>query len=258
MTRPDYIEILARMRANFIDTYMTTNAWFLTEKTAKRLADAGLGTLYVSLDAPTAEVHDNFRRRQGSFDRVVSGMKAAVRAGLKVKLATVITKANFHDLQKIVAMAEQSGIDGIAFKRFQPVGNGGANADILSLRGGEHGDVQALVAELNSNSHLNISLHYNTEADGEFDYGCDCGIRTLALRPNGDIAPCVYAGIVIGNIKKDNIGKLWRESPVLARIRAGAKPCTALRPDKPPLGEGYAHPPRYGSRSASGAVLKNA
>jgi MoaA/NifB/PqqE/SkfB family radical SAM enzyme len=249
MTRPDYIEILARMSANFIDTYMTTNAWFLTDETAKRLVNAKLGTLFVSLDAPTAEAHDNFRRRHGSFDRVVSGMKAAVKAGLKVKVSTVITKANFHDLPKIVAVAEQCGIDGISFKRFHPVGNGHATADILSLQDGERGDVRALVAELNANSHLDIALFYDAEADGDVNFGCDCGIRSLALRPNGDIAPCVYAGIVIGNLKEDNIGNLWRESPVLARIRAGARPCMALKPDKPPLGEGYAHPPRHGSRS---------
>jgi AdoMet-dependent heme synthase len=253
MTRRDYLEILSRMGERYIDTYMTTNAWFLTEETAKRLVDARLGMLFVSLDASAAAVHDEFRRRSGSFDRVVSGMKAAVKAGLKVKLSTVITRMNFYDLPKIVMVAEQCGVEGISFKRFKPVGNGHAAADILSLQGGQHRDVQSLVAELNDNSPLDIALFYNAEADGDVDFGCDCGIRSLTLRPNGDIAPCGFAGIVIGNIKKDNIGSLWRESPVLARMRAGERACAGLKPDKSPLGEGYAHPPRHGNLLASGA-----
>jgi MoaA/NifB/PqqE/SkfB family radical SAM enzyme len=185
-------------------------------------------------------------------------MNAAVRAGLKVKLSTVVTRANFHDLPKIVTLAERCGIDGITFKRFMPTGNGHAAADILSLQGGQHRDVQSYIAELNANSHLDIALFYNAEADGKIDYGCPCGIYDLTLRPNGDIAPCVFASIVIGNIQRDDIGKLWRESPVLAQMRAGARACAGLKPDKSPLGEGYARPPRRRSVSASGAHPTNA
>lgn len=254
MIRRDYIEILARMGERYIDTNITTNAWFLTDETAKRLVDARLGTIFVSLDASTAAEHDAFRRQPGSFDRVVSGMKAAVKAGLKVTLSTVITGMNFHDLPKIVTLAEQCGIDGISFKRFRPVGNGHATTDILSLQGGRHHDVQSFVAELNANSPLEIVLFYNAEADGGIDYGCDCGIRSLTLRPNGDIAPCAFAGMVIGNMTKDNIGDLWRESPVLAQMRAGAKACVGLKPGKSPSGEGYARPTRRRRVLASRAL----
>jgi MoaA/NifB/PqqE/SkfB family radical SAM enzyme len=247
MTRRDYLEIVARMGERFIDTNINTNAWFLTDETAKRLKDAKLGKLFVSLDASTAAAHDAFRRQPGSFDRVISGMKAAVNAGLRVTLSTVITATNFHDLPDIVTVAEQCGIDGIHFKRFRPAGNGHANADILSLQGGQQAEVHRLVAELNSNSHLDIALVYNAEADEDdagVDGGCQCGIRKLTLRPNGDISPCAFAGIVIGNIMQDNIGNLWRESPVLAQMRARDRVCVGLKPSKSPSGEGYAPPPR--------------
>jgi AdoMet-dependent heme synthase len=249
MIRRDYIEILARMGERFIDTNINTNAWFLTDETAKRLKDAKLGTLFVSLDASTAVAHDAFRRQPGSFDRVVSGMKAAVKAGLKVTLSTVITRTNIHDLPKIVNVAEQCGIDGITFKRFRPTGNGHENVDILNLQGGQHAEVHQVVAELNSNSNLDIVLFYNAEADDGLDGGCQCGIGKLTLRPNGDISPCAFAGIVIGNIMKDDIGYLWRESPVLAQMRAGVRVCVGLKPGKSPSGEGYARAPRRGSAS---------
>ena len=255
MIRQDYIEILARMGEQSIDTNINTNAWFLTDDSAKRLMDAKLGTLFVSLDASTATVHDAFRRQPGSFDRVISGMKAAVRAGLNVRLSTVITRANFRELQKIVTVAEQCGINGISFKRFRPAGNGHANADILSLENGQHAEIHQLVAELNANSHLEIVLFYNVEgdeADDGLDGGCPCGIRQLTLRPNGDISPCVFAGTVIGNITKDDIGQVWRESPVLAQMRGKNRTCIGLNPGKSPSGEGYAPSPRRRSASFLG------
>jgi MoaA/NifB/PqqE/SkfB family radical SAM enzyme len=99
-------------------------------------------------------------------------------------------------------------------------------------------------------------LVYNAEADGEADYGCQCAIRSLTLRPNGDIAPCGFSGIVIGNIKKDDLGGLWRESPVLARMRAGERACAGLKPSKSPSGEGYAHQPRRPSSTGSVRATK--
>ena len=78
MIRQDYI----RSRRGWVSSQSTptsTRCLVLTDDSAKRLVDAKLGTLFVSLDASTATVHDAFRRQPGSFDRVISGMKKAVK-----------------------------------------------------------------------------------------------------------------------------------------------------------------------------------
>jgi len=41
----------------------------------------------------------------------------------------------------------------------------------------------------------------------------------MALQPNGDITPCVFMPIVIGNIRKDRIGRLWRQNEILWKLR---------------------------------------
>lgn len=244
LIRKDALEILTRMGEAYIDTNITTNAWFLTEKKARALARARLATLYVSLDSADAGNHDRFRRKAGSFDRVVTGIRNATAAGLKVKLSTVITSRNFEGLDEIVELAEDLGIHGIEFKRFRPTGNGHANVDVLQLPDGQDVNVQPRLAELNANSPLDIALFYNAESDGGIDSGCPCGIRSLTLRPNGDVSPCAYAGLSIGNLTTDDIGTLWRESPGLAVMRSGAIACSGLTPDKSPSGEGYAPAPR--------------
>ncbi|MGE0214992.1 radical SAM protein [Mycolicibacterium sp.] len=243
LIRRDCVDVLAAMGSAHIDTNITTNAWFVNDKVAARLAAARLATMYVSLDSASSEKHDSFRRKVGSYDRVVSGIRSATNAGIKVKLSTVITTLNFLELADIVRLAEDLGIYGIEFKRFRPTGNGNLSKDILSLPSGDQFDVQATLADLNERSPLDIALFYNAESDGGIDSGCPCGIRSLTLRPNGDLSPCAYAGATIGKLPDDDLGALWRESPALVHMRSAGS-CAGLKPDKSPSGTGYAPEPR--------------
>ena len=240
LIRRDCVEILGVLSEYHVDTNITTNCWFLTDPVAEKLAGVKLGTVYASLDSASKEKHDSFRRKEGSYDRVIRGIQAAVAAGLTVKLSTVITTQNFSELDQIVDVAESTGVQGIEFKRFRPTGNGSISNNLLSLPQNQDVDVQPKLEILNKRSPLDIALFYNDEPDGGIDAGCPCGVRSLTLRPNGDVSPCAYAKTVIGNLVRDDLGSLWRDSPALGLMRNGASACAGLIPDESPSGEGFA------------------
>lgn len=148
LIRSDAAEILGLLGEGGIDTNITTNAWFLDRAMADRLADVGLGTLHVSLDAPNAAEHDLIRR-ENSFERVVTGITHAHQAGLRrVVLSTVATRQNVHHMPAFVALAQDLGIFGIEFKRFRPVGNGQKNyRDVLAGRAGRDAARRRAVVE---------------------------------------------------------------------------------------------------------------
>jgi MoaA/NifB/PqqE/SkfB family radical SAM enzyme len=233
LIRRDCVEIIARMAAGFIQTNITTNAWFLSADKCNQLADAGLSILYVSLDSLDSEKHDQFRNRRGSFDRVVVGIRNAVQAGLKVKLSTVLTTINSGEIEEIVGRAEDWGIAGVEFKRFRPIGNGKEHVADYTLSSRDGDDVRRRVDEANHQSDLEIALIYGAESDGRTDSGCPCGIRSITLRPNGDVAPCAYESTVIGNIIDDRLLELWRNSPQLRAMREAGS-CSALKPGRSP------------------------
>lgn len=243
LIRNDCIDMLGLMAAARIDTNITSNGWFLNPAMCARLAEAGLGTLYVSMDSADRDTHDGFRRKTGSYDRVVEGITNAVAANLTVRLSTVITTINENGLEPIVDLAESLGVGGIEFKRFRPTGNGRAVADTLSLEQAGEATVRSTVTELDSGSALDIALVYGEEADGGIDSGCPCGIRSLTLRPNGDVAPCAYSDTVIGNLMNDDLGSMWRGSPALLAMRTGAG-CSGLIRGPSPSGSGFAPTPR--------------
>jgi radical SAM protein with 4Fe4S-binding SPASM domain len=49
--------------------------------------------------------------------------------------------------------------------------------------------------------------------------GSTCGKVSLNIRPDGDLTPCGFIPVVIGNILTDDLAALWHESPVLKALR---------------------------------------
>lgn len=53
----------------------------------------------------------------------------------------------------------------------------------------------------------------------EFIGGCGAGRLYCGLEPNGDIQPCVFIPIKIGNIREQTLKDIWQNSPVLEKMR---------------------------------------
>jgi radical SAM protein len=84
----------------------------LTRELVARLKDAGLAQMALSLDGPTAEVHDSFRGVAGAFARTLQGARFARELGLPLQINTVFSSYN---LQHFAAMAKLVGELGAVF-----------------------------------------------------------------------------------------------------------------------------------------------
>lgn len=71
------------------------------------------------------------------------------------------------------------------------------------------------------------SLQGRTKSLAEFLGGCGAGRLYCGLEPNGDITPCVFMPIKIGNIRNDRLLDVWEKSDVLwkLRVREGMEGC---------------------------------
>src|SRR5271163_3255706 len=80
----DLVRELSRLRTldgDKLDLALTTNGHLL-DSLAQPLKDAGLNRITVSMDAVDAATFERITRVEGSFERVVKGIRAAQRAGL--------------------------------------------------------------------------------------------------------------------------------------------------------------------------------
>jgi cyclic pyranopterin phosphate synthase len=120
------IRSLSRHLGNGVDELtLTTNGSQLVQH-AEALADCGVARINVSLDTLKA---DKFRAitRRGDLARVLRGIEAAERAGLKIKINTVALRdVNEDEIEDIVRWAHGRGFD-LTLIETMPLGEIGAD-----------------------------------------------------------------------------------------------------------------------------------
>lgn len=106
LLRPDTVEIIGHAKSLGLMTSLNTNAWF-TQPLMTQLAGV-LDLLVLSLDGPRAE-HDTARRQVGSYERVIASLDAARSHGLATATITVLSSANVHVIDDVIALAQTHG-----------------------------------------------------------------------------------------------------------------------------------------------------
>lgn len=102
MKRPDIVEVVAYATEQGLRVAMTPSATPLVTRDAiKRLAEAGLVRLAISLDGSTPKVHDSFRGVPGSFQHTLRILDWCREFGIETQIHTTVTKHSLKDLPRI-------------------------------------------------------------------------------------------------------------------------------------------------------------
>jgi radical SAM protein with 4Fe4S-binding SPASM domain len=218
----DFVDIARR--AGLVDIMLITNGMLLTPEISRRLIEAGLTRLQVSIDAVTAPTYAKLRRG-GNFETVVRNvagfLAARDEAGSDLPLLRVSfvrTAVNNHELE--------------AFEDFWQ-----DRADYVSVQ--EYAD---LVDTPESAALIPSDRREMT------DFRCPDPWQRLALFVNGDVFGCCSdhgREYPWGNAFRDDIGHIWR-----------SKAAETLR-GLQQRGEWYRHPACRACGLASVARLPN-
>jgi radical SAM protein len=111
LKREDTFDLIRYAKERGLEPALTPSATpLLTEAAISRMKRHGLARLAISLDASTAELHDDFRRVKGSFDITIRALQAAKREGIPVQINTTITRRTIDDLPRMVEVLTENGI----------------------------------------------------------------------------------------------------------------------------------------------------
>jgi len=185
--RPDLEELVAHASAAGLRATLTTNGTLFTRPRARRIVEAGLRGVNVSVDSPVAAVHDEIRGLPGSWERAVEGAKSlgkeAHRGRLAIALNTVVTRLNWSTLADLPKLASRVGARAI---RLLPVDEHTGAA--LRPRDGEIAAYNRDVAPLLARRALGAGL-IAAEAEA-YPFGRGAGETAAAAR--GDYALGYY------------------------------------------------------------------
>jgi MoaA/NifB/PqqE/SkfB family radical SAM enzyme len=188
---PDFDDIVKAIDPQKFYITSDTNGWYLDEVRAKHLKSIGVEKIQLSLDSLSAEEHDSFRKKAGSHERAIKAIDACKTAGLNIIIATVVTKQRIRSQEFIDFLEFGKSKNVPVFVTYaKPVGDWEGNFDVLVT----HEDMDYM-RELEKR--YNVFTHL-TPAYG-LDLGCIAVKRMVSITKYGDVMPCPYIHISLGN-----------------------------------------------------------
>lgn len=205
-------DILQRMKPFTNHIIISSNGLMLDEKLVKKCAESGVDTINLSLDSGIPELHDVFRRKKGSFEKVIKAIELCKKYKIKVMLNTCLHKGNIYTegLLKLLELAEREKLlVNILFAK-----GVGAFREKDSMLSDE--DIQSFlrIAEPYNYWHIHHMGKLKSNHGGE---GCSGVKEFVNITPYGDVINCANNHISLGNVRVESFSaireKALRESP---------------------------------------------
>lgn len=250
LSRKDFFEVASYAAKRGLYVSVATNGTLLTKENVEKLKQAKINYVEVSIDGATAETHDSFRGAPGAFSRAIEGLKNCVEAGLCACIATTATKSNIAEMPAILDLAEKIGVARFTYFNFIPTGRGKKhyNEDLApeereklmlylldKMSKGFKVTILTTAPQLarvalqcqGSGKEIAMSMaHMQTVKVSkkavplaDFIGGCGAGRLYCSISPQGDVHPCVFLPIHVGNLKKENFSDVWLNSKLFNALR---------------------------------------
>lgn len=179
----------------------------LTGAALERLSRAGCKRISLSIDAPTAEIHDRFRGVTGSFKRTLDAAHAARELGIELQINTTVSRFNAGELVQIAALVQ--GLDAVLWSAFFLVPVGRANADqVLNAQETE----EAFGVKTTEAPHFR---RYTAQREAIGD-----GKGFVFISHTGEICPSGFLPYAVGNVRADNLIEIYRHDEMMRRLRS--------------------------------------
>lgn len=226
LIRPDLYEITRYAVTRGLNVSMNSNGWLIDTEAAKAIRESGFKTVGISIDSAVPELHDDFRCMPGSFERAVGALDALRDGGVKTTMSSVISRMNYQSFRDLLQLARDHGVEQVYLHNLKCSGRGFTNREELDLSPQEWKafyqealEVKAITKDIKISFDDPVIASLPQYEENPLVAGSSCGKLSLHLRPNGDITPCGFIPLVVGNILRDDFDKIWYDSPVLNAMR---------------------------------------
>jgi AdoMet-dependent heme synthase len=253
LLREDVFEMVAHADSLGVPVAMSPSVTpMLTPEAIARMAEAGVKAVSLSLDGATPATHDGVRGIPGHFEQTIPMIRALVAAGLKVQINTTVMSANLEELADIAALMAETGVAIWEVFFLVHVGRGEATGAITAA---EHEDVchflydashygfivrtveapffRRVVVERRAGRPAPGTTTYHrmherlVERLGQAERGSSAhtastrdGKGIVFVSHDGEVYPAGFLPLALGSVRERSLAEIYRDSPVLRRIRA--------------------------------------
>jgi radical SAM protein with 4Fe4S-binding SPASM domain len=233
LMRPDIME-LARFGTSLgLRMLLSTNGTLLTPKLAREIKEAGVARLSLSIDAPEAGRHDEFRGLPGSFEATKAAAAMLLEAGLPFQINSTITTDNIKETEAISKLALDMGAAAHHVFLLVPVGRAkDMGPDLLPAASYEEALVGLRLREdsLGLEFKATCAPQYNriSRSLGLPDpprsvRGCLGGQGFMFVSHDGFVWPCGYLPLSAGSTRVEDPVSIYENSKLFLDLRDKTK-----------------------------------
>lgn len=239
LVRPDFFDLARYAMQAGLRAVLATNGCLVTADVAKEIAAIGIPRVSISLDGPSAQDHDAFRKVDGAFNASLAGIDRLRSAGVSVQINTTLTRRNRHQLAEIMSLAEKIGAE--AFHVFLLVPTGRAK----EMSGEEMGP-EEYEESLEEFYRLGRASRMETKATCAPQYyrilrqkakdegvevtpetfglnartrGCLGGLSFVFVSHRGELQPCGYFDVQAGSVRETAFREIWENAEIFKNLR---------------------------------------
>jgi radical SAM protein with 4Fe4S-binding SPASM domain len=211
-----------------------TNGTLLTDEKVLELKANGVMGVSISVDSLNAENHNTFRKLPGALEGALRGIEACNRNGLQFQVHTTASSMNYQEIPKIMDYAYANGAKVYNLFFLVCTGRGEEMSDItpsqyetvLEYLVDIQKKYSGMLVRSRCAPHFKrIAYEKNpespvTKAQGYEGGGCLAGTHYCRITPEGDVTPCPFMPVSVGNLREKGFDQIWEHSPLFDDLRS--------------------------------------
>ena len=226
LLRPDIYELIQYGASKGLKMGLGSNGSLIDDTVAAKLKAAGIATVSISLDSHIPAQHDEFRGVAGAWEKAVNACKALRKNNVLVQVNTTLTQQNYNQIDDIMSLAEEIGVENFHLFFLVPTGRGAKLTDISPQKYEDMiTNTFAKVAKHKLNVRPSCAPQFMRIAKGmgldmrQWVRGCMAGLYYCRIYPNGDVTPCPYLPVKLGNVREKSFKEIWFNSQIFKSLR---------------------------------------
>lgn len=241
LLRPDWHEIARYGTARGLRMCLATNGTLLDDQACRKILEAGIRMVSLSLDGSVAEIHDDFRQQPGAFEGVMRAVEHFRRFEIPFLINSSFTRRNQEDIPNVYRLAKELGATAWYLFMIVPTGRAGEVLDelispedyekILQWHYKQEKQEPDILMRPTCAPHYYRIVREMSRAEGEtwkrrslqfstgISKGCLAGQYIALIDRFGDVRPCSYFNGSAGNLLDRSFREIWEESHLLQGLR---------------------------------------
>lgn len=211
LLREDLLDLIAYAHAQGLITRIATNGYLLTRERVAAMRRAGLNQCGIAIDDADPDTHDRLRGLPGLFERAVGGFRLLHEFGIESRLMTYACRANMpQGMERILNMARRLRIKSVHINFPYASGLWAESSEEMF----SPDDLNRLRTFQRFMKSPLVLLEFPTPRSW-----CLAAKKSFAyINTAGDVTPCPVVPYVLGNVREEPFGSIWKRHAGLPRL----------------------------------------